>query len=499
LENETDTEQQHAHQIASKAVQSSTWSIGASFITIASGFVRSILLARLLAPKDFGLVALALFFANMATMITTFGFNATLIQYKGNVAKAASTHFILRVSFAIAVVLIALVVAPLLHYFYPDRSLLVPALLAVLAIRIVAAANATPETLLQRRLEFKRLMVLNVISSLVMTIVAPLLAWSGWGIWSLVIGEQGASVAVSAVGLWLVRRVYRARLQLDRQVARHYFRFGFFVMVSRQLTFWLDQFDEFWTGTFLGDTALGYYSKAYEFARYPRRIVARPLQDVVFSTYARLQDDRTRLSKAYYRVNSLVVRLGFLFSLILILSAREFVAILLRAEWLPMVSAFQLMVVYCLFDPLILTSGQLTVAVGQPQILTKIKVIQLIIFVPAVIVLGSYFGIEGVAVAADIMLFVGIGLILRQIRQFVDFSLARMFGFPLLALLLAAGASLAAAALLDLQQDWLLLIVKTGVAGAVYVGTLWIWERNEYRRTLAYLVRLVKDRRTTQA
>lgn len=478
-----------AREIAYKAIQGSAWSVGASAITIASGFLRSVLLARLLAPEDFGSVALALFFANMGNAITTFGFNAALVQYKDDVTKAASTHFIIRILMAAGVFLIALVGAPLLRRFYPDQTQLVPILLAILTLRIIGAANATPQTLLQRRLEFKRLMVLNVASSLAMTLVAPLLAWAGWGLWSLVIGEQGVGIIVSALGLWTVRRVWNPRIEFDRGIARHYFQFGFFMMLNRQLSYWLDKFDEFWTGTTLGETALGFYSRAYEFAGYPRRVVAKPLQDVFFSTYARLQDDRLRLSKAYYRVNSLVVRIGFLFSLGFVLVAREFILIFLGEQWLPMVFAFQLMVVYTLFDPLVVTAGRLATAVGHPEILTKINAVQFVVFVPLVVILARYFGIEGVAIAADIMLFVGVALIMHQMRRFVDFSLRRMFGIPLLALVLAAGSALAVVRALDPQSDWLSMALKGGVATMVYSGVLLVLERSTYERAL----RLIRD------
>jgi O-antigen/teichoic acid export membrane protein len=390
---------------------------------------------------------------------------------------------------AVGMAMLAVLFTPILRRVYPDQPHLVPVLLVILGFRIIGAANSTPQTLLQRRLEFRRLMLLDVASSLAMTVVAPLLAWAGWGLWSLVIGEQGISIIVSALGLWTLRRVWKARLDFDGSVAKRYFRFGLFMMLNRQLSYWLDKFDEFWTGTVLGDAALGFYSKAYEFAGYPRRVVAKPLQDVFFSTYARLQHDRLRLSKTYYRVNSLVVRVGFLFSVGFILVAREFVVIFLGDKWLPMVFAFQLMVVYTLFDPLVVTAGRLATAVGHPEILTKINAAQLVIFVPLVVGLAHYFGIEGVAVAADIMLFFGVALIMHQMRRFVDFSLQRMFGVPVLALLLAAGSALGAARFLAPQSDWWRLIIKGGVVAVVYSGVLLALERNQYKRAL----RLIRD------
>lgn len=480
-----------AREIASKAIRGSAWSIGASAITIASGFVRSVLLARLLAPEDFGAVALALVFANMGNVMTAFGFNAALVQHKGEITEAASTHFMMKIAMAAGVLLLGVAVAPILHRLYPDQPQLVPILLVILALRIIGAANSTPEVLLQRRMEFRRLMALSVASSLAMTMVAPLLAWTGCGLWSLVIGEQGIGIIISALGLWTVHRVWEAQTRFDRGIAKHFFRFGLFMMMNHQLSYWLDKFDEFWTGTTLGDAALGFYSRAYEFAGYPRRVVAKPLQDVFFATYARLQDDRLQLSKAYYRVNSLVVRIGFLFSLAFVLVAPEFVGLFLGRNWLPMVLPLQLMIVYTLFDPLVVTAGRLATAVGHPEILTKINVIQLLIFIPLVIGLAHHRGIEGVAIAADVMLFIGVALIMRQMRRFVDFSLHRMFGIPALALLLGAAAALSLGRLLEPQNDWVSLILKGGVASAVYSAVLLALEQDQYRRALVLLRRLV--------
>jgi hypothetical protein len=110
-----------------------------------------------------------------------------------------------------------------------------------------------------------------------------------------------------------------------------------------------------------------------------------------------------------------------------------------------------------------------------------------------VIALAYYFGIEGVAVAADVMLFVGVALIMHQMRRFVDFSLRRMFAAPLLALLLAAIAAIGLSELLALQREWPLLIVRAGTASAIYLGVLLVMERSEYREAATFVLQLVKD------
>jgi O-antigen/teichoic acid export membrane protein len=289
----------------------------------------------------------------------------------------------------------------------------------------------------------------------------------------------------------LYRPPWRLSLRLDRRIARQYLGFGKFVLANVQIDYFLDQFDDFWTATSLGSAAAGFYSKAYEFARYPRRVIAMPLQPIFFSAYAQLQDDRRRLSQAYYRLNSLVVRLGFLMALILVLVAPEFVEILLTEKWLPMVNAFRLMLVYTLLDPLIVTAGNLAVAMGEPQILTRIKVVQLVVFVPLVVLLAALWSIEGVAIAADVMLLVGIAFVFHHMRRFVDFSLRKMFGYPVLALILGGLVGWLVGTQLALVSVWLALVVKATAAFGVYALVLLVLERAEYRRNLNTILNLL--------
>jgi O-antigen/teichoic acid export membrane protein len=465
--------------VASKAIQGSFFSIGSSAITIVSGFVRSILLARLLAPEDFGVVALALFFLSITNQFRDFGFNWAFVHRDTDLEKAAATHFILRVGMAFVMMVLTLLAVPLLTKFYPAQPQMVAALIALSLLEILNAANSTPNFLLRKELEFKYLAILDVAGSLAMTIVAPAMAWAGWGFWALV-GERAIPTIVRAVALWGIRRPWQFSLSFDGKMARWYFRFGSFVFLSSSLTFLLDQFDDFWAGTALGAVALGFYSRAYEFARYPRRVIGNPITRVFFPAYAKLQHDRERLSKAFYRASSLMVRLGFLFSLVFALVVPEFVRIFIGNKWLPMVSAFRLMLLYTLLDPLVLTAGQLVTAVGQPQILTRIKVFQLLIFVPAVVILAHYFGINGVAVAADLMLLVGIALILPQVRKFIDFSWWKMFRYPGIGLFLAGISALLAEQCLSIRSDWLSLLMKGGIAAVVYSLVLLTFEHAKY-------------------
>jgi O-antigen/teichoic acid export membrane protein len=132
--------------------------------------------------------------------------------------------------------------------------------------------------------------------------------------------------------------------------------------------------------------------------------------------------------------------------------------------------------IYTLFDPLLVISSRLTTAVGEPKALTKVKFVQLLFFVPAVIALAHFFGINGVAVAADLMLALGIVIILARVRRYVDFSLWRMMGYPALGLALALSAALLVQAQLHISGAVSSLLSKAIVATVVYGAVLLTFE-----------------------
>ncbi|MGC9357705.1 MAG: lipopolysaccharide biosynthesis protein [Anaerolineae bacterium] len=492
-ESEQATNTLDVRQLASKVLTSSTFNISSSAITLVLGFTRSVVLARLLLPEHFGIMALAMFFMNLAARIQGFGFDSALIHRQADRDEVISTHFVLRASLGVVLVVVALIAAPFLGYAYPEQPGLGQIVIAIAVLEMIKCFNATPRVLLSKELNFKRLAFLDVMSSVAAFAVAVPLAWGGAGVWSLV-GEQASGVLVRVLGLWVFKRPWKISLKIDRELVKWYFRFGAYNFLSANLNFLLDRFDDFWTGTFLGSTALGFYSKAYEFAHYPRRVIASPVTSVFFSTFAKLQHDRERLSKAFFRVSSLVIRVGFLFAGTFALITPEFIKIFLGNQWAPMAFTFQLMLLYTLFDPLLVIASNLTTAVGEPQALTKVKLLQMVFFVPAVALLGHFFGIDGVAVAADLMLILGIVIILPRVRHYVDFSALRMMGYPTLGLILALAITLLVERQLHLPNAILVLISKAMVMSIVYGIILFAFEREQVFNSLRLVASLLPRR-----
>jgi O-antigen/teichoic acid export membrane protein len=182
----------------------------------------------------------------------------------------------------------------------------------------------------------------------------------------------------------------------------------------------------------------------------------------------------------------------------LVLVAPEFVKYVLGDKWLPMVSTFQLMIVYCLFDPLLVTAGNLLTACGAPQKMTRVRLVQLLFFVPAVIAGAAIWQTNGIAIAADGMLVVGLLLVYRLTRPYVDISLGKLFGAPALGLALGGAAvvglsllsknPIAAPGATSYSVQW--AIVKGMAFSIPYLAVLLLLEWRDYRTSFQSVDRM---------
>jgi O-antigen/teichoic acid export membrane protein len=189
-----------------------------------------------------------------------------------------------------------------------------------------------------------------------------------------------------------------------------------------------------------------------------------------------------------------MIRTGFWFSLLFVLLAPEGIELFLKAKWVPMTSTFQLMIIYVLFDPLIGVLNGLLIAVGQPSLILRTRLLQLIVFIPSVILLATINGIEGVAIAADIMIIVGTIFLFRHVGQFVDYSRFILWGWPMVALLITSGLVLLLSPIWAGMALLISLLGKAAVISGVYWSVLILMERDELQRGWQMIWGLLRPR-----
>lgn len=424
--------------LAQRSITSATWNIGANVGKVFILLTRSIWLARLLPVETFGVYTLASAIVTFSGILPMWGMGSAFLHRAPETADedhAAAVHLTLRLVL-VAVWAVVLGGLSALLAAEPLRT----ALLALTAIFALLYLTDTPRVILSRRVDHRRLALLDLANAIGTTIVSVWLARRGYGLTAL-LATDAVTLFLSVIVLYLWRPVWRPRLLWAAGTVRYYLRFGSRTMAESALSEALDNVDDLWTGAYLGNNALGLYSRAYTFATYPRRLLAFPVNVVAGGAYSELKGDRPRLSQAFARTNALLVRSGFLLGGLLVLVAPEFTRLALGDKWLPMVPAFQLMAVFTLLDPVRITISSLFAAVGRPGQVVDVRLVQLAALLLGLYVLGPRWGITGVALVVDGVLLIGLGWLLRRARAHVDFSAVRLFGAPLLAL--AAGAVVA--------------------------------------------------------
>jgi PST family polysaccharide transporter len=461
-------------QLARRSIQAVVWNSATNIARIGILLVRSILLARLLDPEVFGIYAFGVSIIGLSSTLLNFGMDGAFLfraPETENENHAAATHFTLTI-------LIALFwgIAMLLFGFFwlQGNNQLVVIVLTVTTI--ARQVTQTPRLILTRRVVHRRLATLQMVNNFLIAGVAIVLAWQGQTIWAL-LSTNIVPLFLSYIWLYVWKPVWRPRLRWQPDEIRYFIQFGTKNMFANMLVAALDRVDDLWTGIYLGEGPLGFYSRAYAFAGYPQAILAAPIDTVAGGTFAELKNNRKKLSMAFFRVNALLIRSSFFMGGIIALAAPEFIEIVLGAKWLPMLDAFRLMLIFTLFDPLQVVISNLFIANGVPEKLVRVRLLQLGILGIGLVTLGYAWGIAGVALAVDIMLVVGIFLLLWQAQRYVDFSWKKLFLMPVLGIV---PAMLLAFLVLQLpfvlHTNWYTGAVKVIVFATVYAGIFLIFE-----------------------
>ncbi len=478
--------------ITERTITSATWSVGASLTGVAVLFLRSVMLSRLLPVSVFGVYGFASATTALAAVALNFGLTGAFLHRAPETedeSRAAATHFTLITLIALAWT--ALMVGGAL---WLTTGVTQMALIVIAITTALSQLAQTPRVILMRRVQHKRLAIIQLSNAILTTVAALSLAWKGATLWALLITNV-ISMLVTLILMYVWKPVWHPRFRWSWEEIRYFIRFGSRTFLSSALLAALDRIDDLWTGFFLGSVPLGYYSRSYTFATYPRRILANPISTVTGGTFAELKHQRTQLSQAFFRTSAFLLRSGFFLGGWLALIAPEFISLLLGDKWLPMTNVFRLMLIFTLLDPIKAIVANLFVAVGEPEQVIQARGIQLVILVAGLFGLGWRFGIIGVALAVDAMLATGIAILLWKARKHVDISLMQLFTAPTVALTISLGLAYAALLLSGLNETTISsALLKSIIFTMVYLALMLLMERHQTVSIIRQLFATIRPR-----
>lgn len=357
---------------------------------------RLIVLARLLTPHDFGLMAVALTAMALMRQFSETGFKQALIQRPGEVRSylgTAWTVIFLR-NMVLAGVMVA--TAPLVASFFdaPEAK----ALLQVLAISwVISGLRNVGMVLLHKELAFGRFAAFHLTLAIVELAVSVSLALVFRSVWALVYGY----LASSMVGLVLsyVVAPRPERIALDLRKARELFIFGRWILGSNVIGFLLMQLDKIVIGKVAGVTALGLYQLAFNISSMAGRELQRVIAQTTLPAYSKLQDRTQDLKNAYLKVVQISSLAVMPATVGMVLLADGLVHNVLGEQWLAIIGTMQILAIWSATHGLARTATSLFAGMGKPDISTKTMAIRLLILAALIYPFVSWWGMPGAAIA----------------------------------------------------------------------------------------------------
>jgi O-antigen/teichoic acid export membrane protein len=470
------------------AVRGSLFVAISNYLMQAISIAFSVVLTRLLTPDDFGVLALATVVYSVIARVRVLGLNELLVARPDPSDQVVGTHLMLSTGLSVAAMLLTFAVSPILARFYTPQVIGVLQVLSVLHVFDDTGIAATPSALLRKDLRFARLSTVDVAATAVSLLAGIGAALSGAGVWALVI-RDGAGIAIRSLGMWiLVPR--RPKLAFDAETAKELLKQGSHMWVSGTSTYVVASYDDFLVGNLLGTIPLGFYSRAYRYAKLPMSPLA-PLYSVLAPTYARLRDDRARLSRTYTLFLEALSLTAFPAAVMMAVAAPELVTIVLTEKWTGVAPLLRWLLPYALLRPIMDGSYSMAVAVGAPEVVSRIGAIEAALMLVLCTALTWAFGAPGAAISAALVVLAGLTLFYRRfLRERLQVSFVRIFGPPCLALLAAAVASLALAHAAGTDNTVIRLVVKLGAGGTVFAAILVPLRGQHVLNQLRYIYRV---------
>jgi len=310
-------------------------------------------LARLLSPKDFGLVGMVLAITGVLNLFRDFGLSAASVQRATVTDEQISTLFWINILVGVILGLLLAGMAPVVVAFYHEPHLLWVTIVLASAF-IFNAAGVQHSALLQRQMRFTALATIDVISLVVSTSVGISMAVAGFGYWALV--AAGVSLPlVTTLGLWLTTGWIPGRPRT--KVGLHsMLRFGGTLTLLNVVVYIANNLEKVLLGRFWGADALGIYGRSYQLINIPTDNLNSAAGEVAFSALSRVRNDASRLRNYFLKGYSLVLALTIPITIGVALFAHDLIFVLLGPKWKDAAEIFRLLsptiLVFALINPL---------------------------------------------------------------------------------------------------------------------------------------------------
>ncbi len=361
--------------------------------------VKLIIIARILAPGEYGIMGIALLVMATLETFSQTGFQHALLQKKNGVAGYLDTVWTSTIVRGVLLFLVLYLAAPLAASFFGTTGAAAVIRVAGISILLKSVVNVGV-VYFQKELRFDRQFAYRLSGLLADFAVSVAVILTLRNVWALVFGLLAGDLA-SIIASYAVHP-YRPRPRLDTKRLADLFGFGKWIFGSSILVFLITQGDDIFVGRLLGATALGLYQMAYRISNIPATEFSHLLSTVTYPAYSKLQDNLPKLGEAYCRVLGVTLLAALPVAGLILILAPEFTGVFLGGKWLSAIPLMQVLALFGLMRAIGATTGVVFMAVGKPGIRTRIQAAQLVLLAVIIYPLTMRWGLTGTSIAVTI-------------------------------------------------------------------------------------------------
>lgn len=473
--------------VASKSIHGIVWSAIERFSLQGTHFIIGVILARLLSPSDFGMIGMLSIFLSVSQTFIDCGFSNALIRQKDSNAKDFGTAFLVNMSISFVAFGVLFGIAPFVADFYQMPELN-GVMRAVSITLIINALFTVHKVRLTKNVDFKTQSKASFSAALISGVLGIVLAYNGFGVWSLVY----QTICNSVLNLFLLTILLKwfPTPIFDKDSFKELFGFGSRIFVASIISSIYSNLYNIVIGKQFSASNLGYYTRADSLANLPSQNIAGILSRVTYPILSQLQDDSERLRSIYIKYLQLSCFVVFPLMMGLSALAKPFVILLLGEKWLPSVLLLQILCFGLMLDPICNINLNLLYVKGRSDLVLKLEVIKKVIAV-TILVASLPFGLVGLCAGRALYGVVATILNMTYTRRFINLSIWGQAKIILPSLLLALLMAVSAYCLTILPVDFGLQLVLGICAGIfVYVGLAYIFKMG----ALTQLIHLLQNK-----
>ena len=471
-------------QLKNKAASGFAYRFAERALARGISFVLQLLLARLLMPEEYGLIALVTVVITICDVFVTYGFGNALIVNKDSDQLDFSTCFYFCIFLAVIIYIGLFFASPLIAAYYRQEGL--TPILRVMGFRIpLAAINSVQHAYVSKHLRFKKFFYATLIGTVISGVIAVVMAYLGCGVWALVEQYLG-NAFIDTLCLWIIVG-WRPTRQFSLSRLKAIYSYGWKILAIGLIDTVYSRLRSLVIGRRYSSSDLGYYNRGYSFPSFGMRLIEPTVNSVLFPTLSKCNDNPAHMRSITRRVLQISTFIISPIMIGLIVTAKPLVLVLLTKKWLPCVVYLQIGCIANLFRCQQFINNCVIKASGRAGLLLKLDILKKCIGL-VLLIISMQFGVIWIAWSLVAFYFFSMVVNIAPNRKLLDYGYRQQCWDVLKNMIPAfiMGAAVYPISLLHFH-NWIVLILQIAAGVCIYVGLSWITRNESFFYIMNYL------------